>query len=118
MLSKMPLLLLKPNCQRSFAYRRDKPGGSLYPVTIYRALLAQTFVRLPPDGRFTNGQRPTRQVSIPPGSGCLTSLWPLAVASADEIKLLRQNRNLYRLHLPVSNAGKIDSTCPAIRDKG
>src|SRR4029078_5120676 len=68
------------------------------PLTCYRVCSAQQSVRIKSDLGFANGQRPTRQY-FPPGSGCLTSLWPLAVAlSSDETpasgKILQRNRKI------------------------
>jgi len=78
MLSKMPLLLsnqLSKNFHdfgpRAETLTQSQSTGSAH----CRKSIA----------RLANGQRPTRQY-FPPGSGCLISLWPLAVAlSSDEI---------------------------------
>src|SRR5262245_43604376 len=68
-LSKMPLLLLKPNCQRSFAASRF--SGHNLPD------LFSTDVSVCPTGSVPM-DRGRQGIASPPGLRCLTSLWPLA----------------------------------------
>src|SRR5690242_2982341 len=83
-LSKMPLLLLKPNCQRSSARSQSTELCIVWPLDGQDC---------PSYGSPMDRGRQGRLESFLE-SGCLTSLWPLAVAATDELKLLRRNRKI------------------------
>jgi len=71
----MPLLLSKPNCQRSFT--AESYDSYRFPShNLPGPYIAET------DHSVRQWTEADKAGSFPPGNGgCLTSLWPLAVAS-------------------------------------
>ena len=86
-----------------------------YPVTSYRVHPSNN-----QQGRLANGQRPTRQLQSLLERGCLTSLWPLAVATPpmSMIGPFGGTQNITVRERPCQMLCKIDFTPVQLADKG